>query len=310
MPLRLSRLILLFAILFVSAMPATAQKLDDRPRTAVMTAFPPEWAALVGAVRDPVEHRVNGLTILTGTMEGKPVLLIQSGVSMVNAAMNTQLMLDRFAVKRIIFSGIAGGVDPGLDIGDVVVPERWNQYMEVSFARETTTGWVPPERQDATALPNYGMMFPRDVRVGSATEPVARRRWFAADPALVALARKVAGTTALARCLPTTGTAAAPCLDKAPKIVVGGGGISGPAFADNAQYREYLFATFQASVLDMESAAVGQVAFANSVPFVVFRSLSDLAGGDSGHNQMVTFMALASSNSATAVRSFVAALPD
>lgn len=306
----LSRLALFLALAISSAVPAMAQKLDDRPRTAVMTAFPPEWSALVGAVSDPVEHRINGLTILTGTMEGKPVLLIQSGVSMVNAAMNTQLMLDRFVVKRIVFSGIAGGIDPGLDIGDVVVPERWNQYMEVSFARQTPSGWVPPERPDATALPNYGMMFPRDIRVGSATEPVIRRRWFAADPALVALARKVAGATTLARCLPTTGSTPAPCLDKAPKIVVGGGGVSGPAFADNAQYREYLFATFQASVLDMESAAVGQVAFANTVPFVVFRSLSDLAGGDSGHNQMVTFMALASSNSATAVRAFVAALPD
>ena len=47
---------------------------------------------------------------------------MQSGVSMVNAAMNTQLVLDRFTVKRIVFSGIAGGVDPGLTIGDVVVP--------------------------------------------------------------------------------------------------------------------------------------------------------------------------------------------
>ena len=309
MPIFLSRLAL-FLVLALASVPVMAQKLDDRPRTAVMTAFPPEWAALVGAVSDPVEHRVNGLTILTGVIEGKPVLLIQSGVSMVNAAMNTQLMLDRFVVKRIVFSGIAGGVDPGLDIGDVVVPERWNQYMEVSFARQTPSGWAPPERPDASALPNYGMMFPRDIRVGSATEPVIRRRWFTADPALVALARKVAGATRLARCLPTTGAAPAPCLDKTPKILVGGGGISGPAFADNAEYREYLFATFGAQVLDMESAAVGQVAFANSVPFVVFRSPSDLAGGDSGRNQMVTFMALASTNSATAVRAFVAALPD
>jgi adenosylhomocysteine nucleosidase len=46
------------------------------------------------------------------------------------------------------------------------------------------------------------------------------------------------------------------------------------------------------------------------VPFIAFRSLSDLAGGDAGPNQMVTFMALASGNSATVVRAFVAGLPD
>lgn len=296
------RLLLLLAALV--AAPAAAQKLDRTPRTVVMTAFPPEWAALEGAVTRAKTYRINGLTILTGRMEGRRVVLVQSGVSMVNAAMTTQLVLDRFAVKRIVFSGIAGGVDPRLDIGDVVVPDRWNQYMEVSLARKSSTGWTPPEHRDADALPNYDMLFPRGVRVGNAVEPPRDHRWFAADPALVALARRVATATPLARC------AAAACLVHQPKILVGGGGISGPAFADNREYREYLFATFQATVLDMESAAVAHVAYANRVPFVGFRSLSDLAGGDAGANQMTTFMALASLNSATVVRRFVAALPD
>lgn len=104
---------------------AHAQKLDATPRTVVMTAFRPEWAALVQAVESPVEHTINGQVLMTGTIAGKPVVLMQSGVSMVNAAMNTQLVLDRFTVRRIVFSGIAGGVDPALSIGDVVVPEDW-----------------------------------------------------------------------------------------------------------------------------------------------------------------------------------------
>ena len=79
---------------------------------------------------------------------------------------------------------------------------------------------------------------------------------------------------------------------------------------DNAAYRQYLFATFQAQVLDMESAAVAQVAYANRVPFLAFRSLSDLAGGDAEQNQMSVFMALASANSARVVQDFVTRLPD
>lgn len=295
------------------AAPAAAQRVDTVPRTAVMTAFPPEWAALVHMVKDPVEHRINGLTILTGTMEGRPIVLMQSGVSMVNAAMNSQLLLDRFTIKRIVFSGIAGGIDPGLDIGDVVVPDKWNQYMEVSLARRMPDGsWTPPERPDADALPNYGMMFPRAVRVGNASEPMTKHRWFMADPKLLELARTVAARAMLARCVPQVAApaATAPCLEKAPKVIVGGSGVSGPAFADNAEYREYLFATFGAQVLDMESAAVAHVAYANQVPYIAFRSLSDLAGGGAGPNQMVTFMALASVNSASVVRAFVAALPD
>lgn len=298
---------ILIAVAALIATPAAAQRLDETPRTVVMTAFPPEWDALVGSVEQPREYRINGLTFMTGTMAGKPVVLMQSAVSMVNAAMNTQLVLDRFRVKRIVFSGIAGGVDPQLSIGDVIVPEHWGQYLEVSFARQTPKGWVTPEPVDAGAPANWGMMFPRGVRVGNEAEPAARHYLLSVDPQLLALARQVAGRMTLRRC---ADAAKAACLDHPPQIVVGGTGVSAGVFADNAQFRTYLHDAWKARVLDMESAAVVQVAYANRVPAVVFRSLSDLAGGDEHANQMTTFMALASVNSADVVRAFVAALPD
>ena len=164
----------LFGLLGLLATPATAKLFDKTPRTVVMTAFPPEWDALVRSVEKPKSYKINGGTFLTGTMGGKPVLLMQSNVSMVNAAMNSQLVIDRFAVKRIVFSGIAGGVDPALSIGDVVVPADWAQYLEVSFARQTPKGWVVPEPVDADAPPNFGMMFPRGVRLGNAAQPMRR----------------------------------------------------------------------------------------------------------------------------------------
>ena len=67
-----------------------------------------------------------------------------SGVSMVNAAMTTQLALDTFDIERIVFSGIAGGVDPDLDIGDVVVPARWGQYLQGVAGRAEGDGYVIP----------------------------------------------------------------------------------------------------------------------------------------------------------------------
>lgn len=308
----------LFLSLALVAAPAAAKPLDRTPRTVVMTAFSPEWEALEKSVEKPKRYMINGNIFLTGKMAGKPVVLMQSNVSMVNAAMNTQLVLDRFTVKRIVFSGIAGGVDPALSIGDVVVAADWAQYLEVSFARKTGTGWVTPEPVDADAPPNNGMMFPRGVRVGNATEPMKRHYRMAVDPALLELARKVAGEAKLRRCTEATTTAyadgartiPAACLAHEPKIVVGGTGVSAGVFADNAEFRNYLTKAWSANVLDMESAAVVQVAYANSVPVIVFRSLSDLAGGDAEGNQMNTFMALASVNSADVVRAFVAALPD
>jgi adenosylhomocysteine nucleosidase len=50
------------------------------------------------------------------------------------------------------------------------------------------------------------------------------------------------------------------------------------------------------------------VAYVNEVPFIAFRSLSDLAGGGPGENEMETFMSLAATNSAAVVTRFLAAL--
>ncbi|MBT0668189.1 5'-methylthioadenosine/S-adenosylhomocysteine nucleosidase [Novosphingobium profundi] len=293
------------------AAPALAEPFDTTPRTVVMTAFSPEWDALAPAIANPREYKANGLTFLAGTLEGKPVVLMQSGVSMVNAAMNTQLVLDRFTVKRIVFSGIAGGVDPSLTIGDVIVAKDWAQYLEVSFARQTDKGWVVPEAVDPAAPKNWEMMFPRGVRVGNANRAPERHYRLAVDPGLLDLAQKVTAKITLQRCTGPAGSASGPhCLAREPRVVVGGTGVSAGVFADNKEFREYLQSAWDARVLDMESAAVVQVAYANEVPAIVFRSLSDLAGGDTGENQMNTFMALASVNSAHVVRNFLAALPD
>ena len=293
----------LFALgLACCASPALAEPLDPTPRTAVISAFEPEWVALQTAMTSEASFTVNGNRYLTGTLGGRPVVLFLSGVSMVNAAMNTQVVLDRFNIERIVFSGIAGGVDPDLAIGDVVVPAEWSEYLESVFARESDGHFSLPPWMSPGGLPNYGMIFPQPVGVVSARSPeVEHRQWFPADPDLLATAEAVAASLDLAAC-----NAANACLETPPKIVVGGNGVSGPAFVDNAAFREWAFDTFSARVLDMESAAVAHVAYANEVPFIAFRSLSDLAGGGAGSNEMATFMSLAASNSAAVVEAFLA----
>lgn len=310
----IARLLLaLAAALAVLPAAARAEKLDATPRTVVMTAFRPEWNALVHAVTDAKEYSVNGGTFLTGTLEGRPVVLMQSGVSVVNAAMNTQLVLDRFAVKRIVFSGIAGGVDPGLSIGDVLVAEDWGQYLEASFARKTKTGWMPPDQGNPGSPANWHFIFPRGTVMANAATAPKRIYRVPVDPELLGLARKVVPTIALERCVPPSEkmlAGSALCLPRKPRIEVGGTGVTAGIYADNAEFRIYLHKAWNARVLDMESAAVMQVAYTNMVPAIVFRSLSDLAGGDKHKNMEDTFEHLASVNSAHVVRAFVAALPD
>ena len=286
------------------AIPALAQEPDSTSRIAVISAFAPEWIALQEMLEDRTDTVINGTTFASGTIEGKPVVLFLSGVSMVNAAMTSQLALDHFNIDRIVFSGIAGGVDPSLHIGDVVVPEQWAQYQEALYAREVEGKFVPPGWM-STPYANFGMMFPQDVEIAREGADPERKFWFEVDAEMLEVARTVAEAIDLEECAPENA-----CLTHPPVIKVGGNGVSGQTFVDNAEFREWAFESFEAKVLDMESAAVAHVAYANEVPFIAFRSLSDLAGGGEGENEMGTFMQLASNNSAAVVRAFIAALPE
>lgn len=285
---------------------AAQQTLDDTPRAVVMSAYAPEWQALLAETSAQKEFVLDGKRFVTGKLAGKDVLLVLSGISMVNAAMTTQKAIDRFNVSSIVFSGIAGGVDPALKIGDVVVADQWAEYLECVFARETDGKFAPPQSNIVkNRYDNYGMIFPRATEVTreGVTEP-EHRFWFPVDAKLLDVAKGVAKSVSLETC-----AANGKCLSHAPKIVVGGNGVSGQSFVDNAEFRAYAFKTFQAQVLDMESAATAHVAYSNGVPFIAFRSLSDLAGGGDGENELGTFFTLASANSAKVVVAFIAAMP-
>lgn len=289
-------------LIVLCALPLAAQAQDEN-RIAIMSAFPPEIGVLREAMTNAASTRINGTEFITGQLEGRDVVVFLSGVSMVHAAMITQLALDHFEVGTVVFSGSAGGVDPDLNIGDVVVAAKWGKYMEGVMAREAEDGFaIPPWMTSEFA--NFGMIFTRPYGVAhSGAEEPDTRFWFDVDPGLLATAKAVAETITLEDC---TGEGA--CLTEPPQILVGGTGVSGSFFMDNAALRQHVFDTFEAQVVDMESAAVATVAFSNDVPFIAFRSLSDLAGGGDGANEMNTFLALAATNAATTVRAFVAAL--
>ncbi|MCY4065043.1 MAG: 5'-methylthioadenosine/S-adenosylhomocysteine nucleosidase [Rhodospirillaceae bacterium] len=184
----------LAAMLAVSAPSATNAHAirDDAPRTAVVSAFAPELTLLRKAMKGASVQSMNGVSFTTGTLEGRDVVLFLSEISGVNAAITVQLALDHFAIERVVFSGIAGGVDPRLNIGDVVIADRWAQYLEMLFARETAGGW-------STWLffeypyPNYGLMFPA---LGYRS---SRRRRQTRDQVLVPRGRGAAGRRASRR---------------------------------------------------------------------------------------------------------------
>ncbi|MFF5995575.1 5'-methylthioadenosine/S-adenosylhomocysteine nucleosidase [Lysinibacillus sp. KU-BSD001] len=91
--------------------------------------------AVIGAMEQEVELLRNTLTntetqtianseYTTGTYEGKEVILLKSGIGKVNAAMSTTILLDTFKPDVVINTGSAGGYDPALEVGAVVISDE------------------------------------------------------------------------------------------------------------------------------------------------------------------------------------------
>ena len=269
------------------------------PRIGIVSAFGAEADILLAQTQKKRDWRINGNRFTTGILRGNPVVIVLSGVSMVNATMATQLMLDHFRIERLLMSGIAGGVNPANHVGDVVAPDSWAMPMEVYWNGDgslpaacgsagdvsclglklaTENGKARPDFQFETPGGKVSSgLFMRDSFVMNATNaPQGEFRFeFQADAQMLAVARTL--QPALATCGPKNPSL---CVAVQPMLKVGGRGISGSAFLANAGYRAYLYDTLQAQLVDMETAAFAQVAYANGVPFIAFRSVSDLAGGN------------------------------
>ncbi|WJH33182.1 5'-methylthioadenosine/adenosylhomocysteine nucleosidase [Paenibacillus aurantius] len=79
-------------------------------------------------MKEVTEHEKAGITYWEGTFQGKPVVLCRSGVGKVNAAVCTQILIDRFGVEAVVFTGVAGALDPSLEIGDIVISTECLQH--------------------------------------------------------------------------------------------------------------------------------------------------------------------------------------
>ena len=90
------------------ALAATARCLSEcTPRIGIVSAFGQEADILVSQTRGKRSWTINGNRFTTGTLAGNRVVIVLSGVSIVNATMVTQLMLDHFRIDRLVMSGIA-----------------------------------------------------------------------------------------------------------------------------------------------------------------------------------------------------------
>ena len=320
-----------------AARPATGPAClsECTPRVGIVSAFGQEAAILVGQTRSAHTWTLNGNRFTTGVLHGVPVVIVLSGVSMINSTMVTQLMVDHFKVQRLVMSGIAGGVNPAHHVGDVIVPDRWAMPLEVFWNRDSVLPATCGKEADvsclglklasvdgkpvapfslATAsgpLPT-GLFVRENFVMTAANAPAGEFRFdYPVDAQMLAVARAI--RPALARCGPkavkTPGAQPDPalCVKTTPQVIVGGRGVSGSAFLANPQYRSYLFEQLQAQTFEMETAALAHVAYANGIPYIAFRSLSDLAGAEEFNADAVALFAsgLAETNEAAVTLAFL-----
>ncbi len=219
----------------------------------IISAMPEELAHL--ADESGGRTVVGGLSYLQGHIAGREAVFVECGMGKVNAGVAAAFMLERFSCGALMFCGVAGGLDPALGVGDVVVGTRNIQYdygAEQEGGFKTYQPGNPPlpgfDDRHGYDLPADLVNRLRNAIEGASLEPL---------PAAVGVGTR----TPLVRFGPIA---------------------TGDAFVNSERTRNRLHETYGALACEMEGGAVAQVAerFGN-LPLVNVRCLSDLAGAAS-----------------------------
>lgn len=176
-----------------------------------------------------------------GVLSGERVVVVCCGVGKVNAALCAQILISAYAVERIVNTGSAGALDERLAVYDLVVSTDLVQH---DF--DTTAFGYEPGR-----IPGMDSLS------------------FAADPLLHEIA--LVAFMALREHRP----------DSNVELKMLEGRIaSGDVFVADEKLRERIRDVFSPLCVEMEGAAIAQVCQVSEIPFVIIRSVSDLAGSE------------------------------
>lgn len=231
----------------------TAGTVVESQPIAIVSAMFEELRALLPLLHEPRVEVVGRRRFHVGVMHGQPVVLVLSGIGKVAAATTATLLIERFNARAIVLTGVAGGLQSGVEVGDVVVARALLQH-------------------DMDASP----LFPRfEV-------PLTGRSHFETDAALTdALAR------AARRCLENAdeliGAEHLRAFGIGAASLHQGLVISGDCFVSSQNQSDTLRALLPAALaVEMEGAALAQVCAEFDRPLAVLRTISDRAD-DSAH---------------------------
>jgi adenosylhomocysteine nucleosidase len=228
----------------------------------LICAIPQELAHLRAILTDSRSEEAAHTVFDTGTIDGHDVVLAGSGMGKVNAALVTSLLADRFGCRTIVFTGVAGGLDPRLAIGDIVVADLVIQH---------DAGVLENERV-RTYQPGYAPVINPTERLGYRVDPELLDR----------VKQRLEGISI-------------------PGQIVYGTVLSGDQYLNCETTRVRLLKELGGQAIEMEGGAVAQVCEAFGIPWLVIRALSDLAGYDALFD-FTTFVDQAAESSAAILR--------
>jgi adenosylhomocysteine nucleosidase len=233
----------------------------------VMGAMPQEVADLAAAVERPEVVTRAGRRYVCGRLFGREAVVVHSLCGKVAAATTATDLIVHFGVGEIIFTGVAGGVREDLHVGDVVVATELLQH-------------------DMNAQP----LFPRYEI------PLSGRSRHAADPSRRAAA--VAAATAflhgdLAAAAGPHAVHVAGLDRRTPQVIEGVIASGDQFFAAHAEIERLRRELPDVVCVEMEGAAVAQVAHDFGVPLTVIRTISDGGNDDAASDFMESLAAIA-----------------
>lgn len=204
----------------------------------VLTAIPQEHAAVEALMK----NRVADLGFTFGDIDGTPICLGMTGIGKVNAAVSATRICERTSPAVLVFTGVAGGLDPSLDIGDVVIGESLIQH-------------------DAGVLGDDGIATYQAGHIPF-FNPTDEFGFHPSDRLLRAVRTAVANAPS----------------DLISGRITFGTILTGDQFLESDRERQRLRERFSAQAIEMEGAAVAQVAARYDLDHLAIRTLSDRAG--------------------------------
>ncbi|GGM83078.1 5'-methylthioadenosine/S-adenosylhomocysteine nucleosidase [Dyadobacter beijingensis] len=249
-------------------------KAQSQDITGILGAFPPELVLLESQMTQKQDTVISQVRFIRGELRGRQVVLAETGVGKVNAAVTTVLMIQHFKPREIVFSGIAGGVDPALAPGDLVIG------TEIAY-------------HDFGQVDDAGMHYWATKNPFTKTENPLK---FQCDPALVKKALAVSQNLKLAKVERDNGS----FVPAVKKGVI----VTGDVFVSSEKTTRRLLKDLHAAATEMEGAAIAQTCYQQNTPFLIIRSLSDKADGKA-KKDMDQFYNVAAHNAATLVMAVI-----